>query len=120
MQMRRKQNYQKLILIDVILKTNDHVTITGETPNGQVEESSEDSPTIRVDYEEPIITPEPEPEPEPEIPDDPKPEPEPDDSTSPDPLPQTGDVLFTVFVVVSSVLAVIGITRYIQIRKLSR
>lgn len=114
-----KDDYNKEI-IDVILKTNDHVTITGETPNGQVEESSEDSPTIRVDYEEPIITPEPEPEPEPEIPDDPKPEPEPDDSTSPDPLPQTGDVLFTVFVVVSSVLAVIGITRYIQIRKLSR
>ncbi len=49
-----KDDYNKDI-VDVILKTNDHVDITGEDSNGPVEETSDVSPTIRVEYEEPII-----------------------------------------------------------------
>lgn len=116
-----KDDYNKDI-VDVILKTNDHVDISGEDSNGPVNESSDVSPTIRVNYEEPIIVPEPEPEPEPE----PDPEPiipepdEPDDTVAPKPIPQTGDILFVGFVAVISVLAIISITRYIHIKKLNK
>lgn len=108
-----KDDYDKDI-VDVILKTNDHVDISGEGPNGPVEETSDESPTIRVKYEEPIVIPDPD---EPTI--EPEPD-EPDNTVSPDPIPQTGDILFTGFIVAISILAIISITRYIRIKKLGR
>ena len=110
-----KDDYNKDI-IDVILKTNDHVDISGEDSNGPVNESSDVSPTIKVEYEEPIIVPEPEPEPDPIIP---EPE-EPDDTIAPDPIPQTGDILFVLFLITFITLAIISATRYIRIKKLGR
>lgn len=106
-----KDDYNKDI-IDVILKTNDHVDISGEDSNGPVNESSDVSPTIKVEYEEPIIVPEPEPEPDPIIP---EPE-EPDDTIAPDPIPQTGDILFVLFLITFITLAIISATRYIRIK----
>ena len=86
-QIAHEDDYDKDI-VDVILKTNDHVDISGEGPNGPVEETSDESPTIRVKYEEPIVIPDPD---EPTI--EPEPD-EPDNTVSPDPIPQTGDILF--------------------------
>ena len=120
-----KDDYNKDI-IDIILKTNDHVDITGEDSNGPVNESSDVSPTIRVEYEEPTIIPEPEPEPEPKPEPEPEPDPiipepeEPDNTVAPDPIPQTGDILFLIFIITFITLAIISATRYIRITKLGR
>lgn len=122
-----KDDYNKDI-VDVILKTNDHVDITGEDSDGPVEETSDVSPTVVVKYEEPIIEPEPEPNPDPDPVPEPEPEPdpiipepeEPDNTISPNPIPQTGDILFVGFIALIFILAIISITRYFHIRKISR
>ncbi len=47
-----KEDYNQNIL-DVVLPTNSKVDITGNTPNGESNVSSSDSPTIVVKYDEP-------------------------------------------------------------------
>lgn len=45
-----KEDYDSSI-IDVVLATNENVTITGETSDGDIDTSSDDSPTVVVRYE---------------------------------------------------------------------
>lgn len=48
-----KKDYDQNI-IDVVLPTNTHVDITGETDEGQIDTTSDDSPTIVVRYKKPV------------------------------------------------------------------
>lgn len=92
-----KDDYDKDI-IDVILKTNEKVEITGEDNNGPIDEESDVSPTIRVKYKEP---------------DDNS-----DNTTSPKPIPQTGEK-HTVFIAIISVLCIIIICRLVYLKKIT-
>lgn len=95
-----KDDYDKDI-IDVVLKTNDKVEITGEDNNGLIDEESDVSPTIRVEYEEPGV-----------VPDE-------DNTVSPDPIPQTGEnSLIVLFVLVTGVIIFI-VTRILFFKKLN-
>ena len=95
-----KDDYDKDI-IDVVLKTNDKVEITGEDNNGLIDEESDVSPTIRVEYEEPGV-----------VPDE-------DNTVSPDPIPQTGEnSLIILFVLVTGVIIFI-VTRILFFKKLN-
>lgn len=49
-----KEDYDQKI-IDVVLPTNTHVDITGETNEGQIDNTSDDSPTVVVKYDEPEV-----------------------------------------------------------------
>ena len=107
-----KDDYDKAI-IDQILPTNTQVDLSGENNGNKLSQTSDVSPTIRVNYEEPVIT---EPEPEPE----PKPEPqEPvnivDNTVAPEPLPQTGSSDIG-FIVAISLITIAGITRLIYLK----
>ncbi len=101
------------------LPTNEKVDIEFETPDGEKDKVTSDvSPKVKVNYEEPVVEPEPEPkpEPEPEPEPTPEPEPEPDDTVAPQKIPQTG--VYTSLILV----AIIGttgfaITRLIFIKK---
>ena len=93
-----KDDYDKDI-IDVILKTNNKVEITGEDSNGPVDEESEESPTIRVTYEEPII---------PDVP---------DNTVSPKPIPQTGENSLIIFSILIAGLTIFVVTRILFIKK---
>ncbi len=95
-----KDDYDKDI-IDVVLKTNDKVEITGEDNNGLIDEESDVSPTIRVEYEEPGVVP------------------DKDNTVSPDPIPQTGEnSLIILFVLVTGVIIFI-VTRILFFKKLN-
>lgn len=101
-----KTDYNQEI-IDKILPTNENVEITGENNNKKITQTSNESPTIRVKYEENDI---------PEIPDDPKEEPNNiiintvDNSISPDPIPQTGENSIG-FISIISILTIIIMAR---------
>ena len=99
-----KDDYNKEI-VDQILPTNTHVDITGENNDNTIEVTSDDSPTIRVRYEEPIIIPEP-----PEVN-------EIDNTVSPDPIPQTGESALLIALI--SVLVIVVVSRTIYLRKIS-
>lgn len=94
-----KTDYNKEI-IDKILPTNTKVEITGENNNKKITQTSNESPTIRVKYEEQeeiivnIV----------------------DNTVSPDPIPQTGEnsIEFIAFI---SILALVIIGRIFYINK---
>lgn len=92
-----KEDYDENI-IDVILQTNEGVDITGETPDGEITETSDVSPTVVVRYDEP----------EEEVV---------DNTISTDTkLPQTGDVSNIILAVIV-ILTIVTITRMIIVRK---
>lgn len=86
-----KEDYDQNI-IDVVLPTNTHVDITGETPDGEIDKTSDVSPTIVVKYEKPA---------EPENPVD--------NTIIPDTkLPQTGQTVAWFLVIATVLVAVMG------------
>ena len=91
-----KDDYDKDI-IDVILKTNDKVEITGEDNNGPIDEESDVSPTIRVEYEEPGVVP--------------------DNTVSPKPIPQTGENSLILFSILVAGLTIFIVARILFFRK---
>ena len=93
-------------IIDVVLPTNTQVDITGETPEGEVNPSSDVSPTIVVRYDEPA-----------EEPEDQNRLEEPKDNTLPpdEKLPQTGDVTTWILAAII-ILVAITVGRMIVIR----
>ena len=105
-----KDNFNKEIL-DEIIPTNEKVDITDDQGD---EETSDDSPKVRV-TEDPV---EPAPPEEPEIPEDPvTPEPPKEPDVIPDPvLPQTGTYDFIVFFSII-VLGIFGINQYLKYKK---
>lgn len=100
-----KEDYDQSI-IDVVLPTNTQVDITGETPEGEVNPSSDVSPTIVVRYDEPA-----------EEPEDQNRLEEPKDNTLPpdEKLPQTGDVTTWILAAII-ILVAITVGRMIVIR----
>ena len=89
-----KDDYDKEI-VGQIIKTNTHVDITGENNGNTLPGTSEDSPTIRVQYDEPVIVP--------------------DNTVADDPIPQTGENTIW-FVPIITILAVIIIARMAYLR----
>ena len=92
-----KDDYDKDIVNEVI-KTNTHLDITGENNGETLTETSEDSPTVRVLYNEPV--------------------PKPDDSKAEDPIPQTGENTVWIVPVILVLLAII-IIRIIYLKNTS-
>ncbi len=91
-----KEDYNRDI-IDQIIKTNTHVDISGENNGETITETSDVSPTVRVEYEEePAAV---------------------DNTVSPDPIPQTGENSFVGFVISISILAIIIVARIIYLKK---
>ena len=103
-----KEDYN-LEIIDRILPTNTNVDITGDYNDTTLTESSEDSPTIRVEYtpEEPI---------EPEDPQEPVLNTV-DNTVSDDILPQTGETSIALLI---SIFAIIAIVAYVRIRIINK
>lgn len=93
-----KDDYDKDI-IDVILKTNDKVEITGEDNNGPIDEESDVSPTIRVTYEEPGI-----------VPDE-------DNTVSPKPIPQTGENSLIILSILMASVIIFIVARILFFKK---
>lgn len=93
-----KDDYDKDI-IDVILKTNDKVEITGEDNNGPIDEESDVSPTIRVKYEKPGIVP------------------GEDNTVSPKPIPQTGENSLIILSVLVTSLIIFIVARILFFKK---
>lgn len=81
-------------IVDQILKTNTHVDVTGEHDGTTVEETSEDSPTIRVEYTPPA-----------------------DNTISNEILPQTGETSGTLLILA---LVIIAIIAYVRIKIINK
>ncbi len=93
-----KDDYDKEI-VGQIIKTNTHVDITGENNGNTLTETSEDSPTIRVQYDEPVITP--------------------DNTIANGIIPQTGNNSTLWFAPIITILAIIIIARMIYLKNSS-
>lgn len=89
-----KDDYDKEI-VGQIIKTNTHVDITGENSGNTLTGTSEDSPTIRVQYNQPTIIP--------------------DNTVADDPIPQAGENTIW-FVPIITILAIIIIARMVYLR----
>ena len=113
-----KEDYNKEI-IDKILPTNEKVDITAENNDKDFSETSDVSPTVRVEYEEPVID-------EPNIvvneitpPDNEVVINKVDNTVANTILPQTGENSVELFVAIFSIIAIIVICRIIYLRKYS-
>ena len=104
-----KDDYDEAI-IDQILPTNTQVDLSGENNGNNLSQTSDVSPTIRVNYEESVI-----PEPDPEEPEPQEPVNIVDNTVAPEPLPQTGSSDIG-FIVVISLIAIAGIARFIYLK----
>lgn len=104
-----KDDYDEAI-IDQILPTNTQVDLSGENNGNNLSQTSDVSPTIRVNYEEPVV-----PEPDPEEPEPQEPVNIVDNTVAPEPLPQTGSSDIE-FIVVISLIAIAGIARFIYLK----
>lgn len=90
-----KEDYDQNI-IDVVLPTNTHVDITGETPEGEINNTSDDSPTVVVKYNKPE---------EPVSPNSPVI----DNTVIPDTkLPQTGEATTWILAVITILVAILA------------
>lgn len=93
-----KDDYDEEI-IDQVLPTNTHVDITAENNGEQIDNTSDDSPTVVVRYDEPA--------------------PAPDNTVSPTPIPQTGEGI-GLLIAIAVVIAAIVIGRIVYLKKINK
>lgn len=93
-----KDDYNEEI-IDQVLSTNTHVDITAENNGEQIDNTSDETPTVVVRHE--------------------KPAPAPDNTVSPDPIPQTGEGV-GIIIAITVVIAAIVIGRMVYIKKFDK
>lgn len=105
-----KENYNKEI-INKVLPTNEKVDITAEDndhdKDNPYKEASDESPKVKVLYEEPTVKPDPTPEPEPNAPKD--------NTVAPSVLPQTGDNS-AIFIGIIGIVVLVSSIRLIYLK----